>query len=332
MQRRTFLRALGAALAVGLMPLPAAGRATSPKTGGELPAIPVLMFHKVDDTPRYPEDISSTQLAALLERLWGMGFHPVNISDILDGTVDRVVPKGLKPVGITADDAHRSVIFSRATARHAEQRNARSLVEIFCDSLKSSGHMPRGTFFLSRVGDDRYSTKPEGYFGDVMPLPEVLKTLASRPGLEVAYHTRDHLTMRGMGQQEVARLLKNQMDDFAALGVADRVVPILAYPYGVPPSPQGIRQLRAMGFKGAVLAYPGTGEGRYTALPPCTYSRGLKTDPFLIPRVCIGAYTYAARGTAGSTPVSPYLPVDPYDDFRKDILHALPRLYVSQGA
>lgn len=328
MQRRTLLRLMGVALATVCMPLPIlAGKADPRADGEDLPAIPILMFHKVDDAPRYPEDISTAQLTALLAHLWNMDFCPVNMRDILDGSVDRVVPRGLKPIGITADDAHRSIVFSRETARHEEQRNARSFVDILRDSLRASGHAPRATLFLSRVGDDRYSAKAGGYFGGHLPLAAVLDALAAMPGLEIGYHTCAHKNMRDMDAREVSQVMKEQIQDFAALGVGQRVAPILAYPYGVPPSPQGVDALRSMGFKGGVLAYPGTGEGRYATPPPCLYDRQLVTDPFQIPRVCVGAYTYAVRGAGGP----PYLPIDPLDDVAKDVLHALPRFYTSQG-
>lgn len=93
------------------------------------------MLQKADDSPRYPEDLSTDQLTVLLDYLWKHGFYPVNMSDILTSRVDCTVPKGLKPVAITAA-AHRSVMFSKSTARHEEQRKARSMIEILLDSVK----------------------------------------------------------------------------------------------------------------------------------------------------------------------------------------------------
>ena len=293
-----------------------------------LPALPILMFHKVDDKPRYPEDIATTQLVALLDLMWKEGFCPVNMSDILENRVDDIVPKGLKPIGITADDAHYSVVFSQTTAKHGEPRNARSLVEVLAQSLAPFGHAPRATFFLSGVGDDRYSSKAGGYFGNSLPLSDVLDALAVMPGVETGYHTLHHTKMGGLSGAQVRALAQEQMRDFEKLGVLHRVQRILAYPYGVRASEEGRNELRDLGFKGAVLAYPGVREARYDDLPSCVYDGQLMTDAFLIPRVCIGAYTYAHKvaATGGA-----HVPIDPLDDFRKDVLKALPQIYVSAG-
>lgn len=60
----------------------------------EIPTIPILMFHRVDDHPRYPEDISTQQLNAVLDNAWKSGYHSVNMSDIILDRVDNIVPKG----------------------------------------------------------------------------------------------------------------------------------------------------------------------------------------------------------------------------------------------
>ncbi len=321
MHRRTFLRAMGTCIAVSLMPL------SAPAQNGA-PAIPVLMFHKVDDVPHDPESISSAQFAALLANMWATGFYPVNMSDILGNSVDRIVPKGLKPVGITADDAHRSIVFSRAAGSREGQRNVRSLTEILRDSLKPFGRIPRATFFVGRVEDDRVSKRPEGYFGNYTSLSAVMEGIKDMPGVEIGYHTVRHTRMSNMDANQVREIIKEQMDDFKALGVLERVSSILAYPYGVRPSPEGIAQLRRMGFKGAVLAYPGVREAMYDTVPSCAYDGTLLTDPFLIPRVCIGSHAYAYRNAAKS---GSFVPIDPLEDFRKDVTEALPDIYVSKG-
>lgn len=328
MHRRTVLRGLGAAVALSLFPVPGPLRALGQPPAAEgSAALPVLMFHKVDDAPRYPEDVSSGQVAALFDALWKQGFCPVNVSDLITGRVDAVVPAGLKPVCLTADDAHPSVLFARNGADDA-RCNARSLVEVLVASLEPYGHAARGTLFLGRVSDDRTSPWPGAYFATPRPLAEVLDELeAIAPGMETGYHTVDHTRMNGMGGSEVRALMEAQMTDFTRLGVERRVRRLLAYPYGIRPTDQGIAALKALGFEGAVLAFPGVGEGRYDDIPSCGYAGELKSDPFLIPRVCIGAYAYARKGAP-----EPYLPLDPLEDFRKDVTFALPRLYVSRGA
>lgn len=329
MQRRSVLRGLCASVslcALGgptwLMPSQAKADAATPQS-----SVPVIMFHKVDDTPRYPEDIASAQLAAVLNHAWKAGFRPVNVSDLLQNRLDSVVPKGLKPLCITADDSHPSVVFSKKTG-HRQARNASSLVEVLRQSLIPHTYAPRASFFLTSTADDRAYAKGNGYFGSVQPLPAVLDVLAADPGIETGYHTRTHVNMKGMGAAKVRALLENQMHDFKRLGVLERITRILAYPYGVRPSDEGITALRDMGFLGAVLAYPGVNEARHTTLPACTYNGTLGTDPFLIPRVNIGAYIYAQAAKARD---SKFNDINPLDDFRKDVEQALPHIYVSRG-
>ncbi|MDR2694873.1 MAG: hypothetical protein LBC79_00635 [Deltaproteobacteria bacterium] len=289
--RRRFFFFLAAALAV--CGLDGAG-ARAASEG----AIPVLMFHKVSDQPRSPEDISPEQLAALFDFVWQQGFAPLNMSDILLGRVDAALPKGRKALGITADDAHPSVIRSRREDPQAG--NGRSFTEIFADCAGRAGLAPRATFFLSG----------QRYFGKGS-LSRVLDQLASLPGLECGYHTRGHPKMAGWNFRQTQQILEEQMADFTAQGVLERIPRILAYPYGLPPSGEGLRALEDLGFLGAVLAFPGVSEAKYAALPVCRYGPGLISPRFHIPRVNIGAYIYAPGGGIA--------PIDPLDDFRKDV-------------
>ena len=293
--RRCFLAGLAAALATG--PLAVSGAEAAPGEGG---AIPILMFHKVCDTPRSPEDISSEQLARLFDLLWQQGFAPLNMRDILLGRVDAALPAGRKALGVTVDDAHPSVIFSRK--EHPQSATNRSFVEIFAASAHGAGLVPRGSFFLSG----------QSYFGGKQALAGVLDRLAPLPGLECGYHTRRHPRMTGWGYRQTRQLLEEQMGDFTAQGVFERIPRILAYPYGLLPSDEGLRALEDLDFLGGVLAFPGVNEARYTRLPVCRYSRtGLLTPRFRIPRVNIGAYVYAPGGGTA--------PIDPLDDFQKDV-------------
>lgn len=271
---------------------------------------PVVLFHKVDDAPRYPEDISSDALDRLLRYAWDQGFYPVNVSDLLLGRVDRVTPKGRMPLGITVDDTHRSVIYTRAHSQHPDQRNKRSFYEIFVNSTLEYGFEPRATLFACENSNDRLS-EPSGYFGNSSALPAILKALAKTPAVELGYHTRNHENMAGMNAAETEALIKEQMDQFARMGVADRVVKILSYPYGKPPSEQGVAALKKLGFLGAVEARPGLGEGRDGEAPLCPYAGRLLVDPFHIPRLSVGAGGYDREYKIYQD--------DPLKDFDKDV-------------
>jgi len=292
--RRRFLAGLAATLAVcGL------GISGADAVSGE-GSIPILMFHKLSDRPRSPEDISAEQLARLFDYIWEQGFAPLNMRDILLGQVDAVLPEGRKALGVTVDDAHPSVIFSRQ--EHPQAATSRSFVEVFVDSAHRAGLAPRSTFFLSG----------ESYFGGKRALARVLDQLESLPGLECGYHTRRHPKMTGWDYRQTRQLVEDQMKDFKAKGVFERIPRIFAYPYGMLPADEGLRALEDLDFLGAALAFPGVNEGDFTDLPVCRYSRtGLVTPRYHIPRVNIGAYVYLPRGGTA--------PIDPLDDFRKDV-------------
>ncbi|MDR2695517.1 MAG: hypothetical protein LBC79_03965 [Deltaproteobacteria bacterium] len=301
LSRRNFLAGLAATLAASGLDIP--GPRAAPGEG----AIPILMFHKVCDHPHRPEEISPGQVARLFDFIWTQGFAPLNMSDMLLGRVDGALPKGRKALGITVDDAHPSVIYSRK--EHQQAATSHSFTELFADSARRAGLAPRATFFLSGLS----------YFGGKRGLAWVLDQLAPLPGLECAYHTRRHPKMTGWGYEQTRQTVEEQMEDFQTKGVFTRIPRILAYPYGLPPSAEGLRALEDLGFLGAVLAFPGVNEARYSKLSVSRYGRaGLLTPRFHIPRVNIGAYTYAPQGGTA--------PIDPLDDFRKDAGN-LPDIY-----
>ena len=282
--------------------------------GSAKDAIPVLMFHKVDENPRYPEDITTDELKRLFNYFNKKDFVAINISDILENRVDKIVPKGLKPVCITADDSHESIIASKSD--RSSYKNNHSFLDTFVSICPNA----RCTLFLTPIGDDRTNMASDEYFGGFLPLKEALKMIGSMSdGIEFGYHTKTHKRMKEMNALQTRELLQEQIDQFEKLGVLDMVEPILAYPYGVPPNADGIEELKKMGFKGAVIARPGNYEAKYKRVEECYYDGELKVDRFLIPRVSIGTLAYAKKG---------FETIGAMDDFFKD----LPRsLYVSRG-
>ncbi len=178
MQRRTFLYNLGGMLSYTLVSS-YTGRSVCPAQANAAiePAIPIIMFHKVTERPKYPEEIRSDQLRQLFTHIFTLGYRPVNMSDILNGKVDRVVAKGYKPLGITADDSHPSILFSRHTANLDYVQNDESFVDILAECAQSFHCDARATLFLSRQVDDRLFKTPTDYFGGVRPLKDIIETL-----------------------------------------------------------------------------------------------------------------------------------------------------------
>ncbi len=287
------------------------------------PAIPILMFHKVDEFPKDPESITTQQLETFFTYLWELGFSPVNISDILNDRVDSVVPAGRKPVAITSDDSHPSMVFSRQSMPStAELENNRSFVEILSDSLKPFDLEPRASLFLSRVWDGRISMEPGEYFGGFLPLADILALIDNTPGVDVGNHTVAHPRMANLNAADTRAILEEQRKDFEALGVLEKIVPIVAYPYGQRPSLEGMEEMRSMGFWGAVV----TSEARrwYRSVPVCGYDGALLSDRFTLPRASIGAYAYPPR-VSETNPT--YIKTDPVAVFQSDVLNVIPLIY-----
>ncbi len=290
-----------------------------------IPAIPILSFYRVEENPRFPEDISSQQLTNLFAHVWSQGFRPVNMSDILLGRVDAVVPKGYKPLGITTDGAHASIIFSSSTAPKGGDKgplkNAQSFVEVFAASLQNIT-LPRATFFLS-IPKGR---KPNTYFGSIMQLKDIIDVMQVMPDVEFAYQSKFYTSLGGLNGETVRQVMEFQMEDFQQLGVFNKITRIVAYPYSSRPNDEGMLALRDLQFFGGTLTYPGVGEAHHKTVPQCFYDSRLITNPFLIPRVAIGSHAYAP----GTEPVK-NPPIDPIDDFKKDVIRGVPKPYVSRG-
>ncbi len=292
-----------------------------------IPAIPIILFHRIEDTPRFPEDMGTEPLAALFRYIWRAGYSPVNMTDIITGQIDTVVAKGRMPLGVTADGAHASLIFSQNTAPQGGDKgmlnNARSFVEIIASSMPQNV-LPRATFFLS-VGP-KPPNKESTYFGSIMPLKDIADALTVMPGIEFGYQTRWYTPVHSINEKQMTTLIEDQMEDLQKLDMFDRVSRIMAYPFGGRPNEEGMLALRNAKFLGGVLTYPGVGEAHYTQIPQCIYDGKLMTDPFLIPRVAIGSHVYAK----GTKPVK-NPPIDPIDDFHKDVEEAIPSIYISRG-
>ncbi len=293
-----------------------------------VPAIPVLMFYRIEDNPRFPEDISVNQLSLLFTYMWEQGFRPVNISDIILGRVDEVVPKGFKPVGISTDAAHASIIFSNVTAPQGADGHPLNNTQSFVEILGSTLHgitTPRATFFLSVAS--RKATKESSYFGSIMPLQDIADVLSPMSGVEFGYQTHWHTRLSDLNGEQMTKVIEHQMEHLSQLNMLDKVQKIMAYPFGGRPNDEGMLALRNAKFLGGVLTYPGVGEAHYKQVPICVYDGKLMTDPFLIPRVSIGSHIYAKGNKPLKNP-----PLDPIEDFIKDVEKGIMRLYVSRGS
>ena len=318
--RRSVIKALGAtaaSLCFGSFPF-SVKAAVRP-----LSNIPILMFHKVCDQPVYPEDISPEQLKAVLEYALQCQYRFVTMSDIVTGRVDSLVPEGYKPLGITVDDAHQSVVFSRNDVFHPDLQNSRSFIEILQAAASRYHCQARATLFICRVGNNRFCAKPEEYFGGHLPLATLVQRLQSNaPGVEMGYHTRDHQDLSGCTAAPIRTVLYDQIEDFRQLGVLQHIAPVFAYPFGEEPKKSARKAVAEMGFQGAFLAFPDKYELDEEQIY-YSYEKKLQSNYFRIPRINIGSWVYAQRNT--------FELIDPVRDFQNNVEKRNTGIYVSQG-
>lgn len=324
LSRRLFLKSLCLGLS-GLTLAPSFVVANPQKQ-----TLPILMFHKVLDEPTRPEDISPSELSELFQFLFENNYRPINITDIINTPekIAQIFAEGFKPFAVTADDAHSSLLFSQNNACTYDITtslpNQFSFLEIYTKSAKPYNISPKATFFISESIEGVYdkrnyqraSKATNKYFGDFIRLPAVLDLLENYSGIELGYHTCEHIFMGDKNAKETHDILAMQMNAFKEMGVFDKIKPLFAYPYGYPPSPEGIEAIKDLGFIGAVLAFPGVNEAKYKTIPLCEIDAEyqLVNDTFFIPRTNIGSYIYA--------PPNPnelvYKKIDPIEDLRKD--------------
>lgn len=292
--------------------------------------LPIIMLHKIVDNPQRPEDISPNELFELFTYLFENNFRPVSLSDIIQNQneIENIFINGFRPFAITVDDADPSVLFSKNNAYSfdidKEMPNRFSFLEIYCKSANFFQITPKANFFLSesiagvydKLNQKKASKPTNKYFGGFLSLPSIVDLLDKYSGIELGYHTCEHIFMRNKNAEETYEILEMQMTAFKTLGIFDRIKQIFAYPYGVPPSQEGMQVMKKLGFIGAVLAFPGVHEAKYKTIPLCEMntSHRLINDPFLIPRSNIGSIMYAPTNPENI----PYRSINPIKDFQKD--------------
>lgn len=97
MTRRDFLRTMAAVTVITVVPFrseAAAGR-----------AVPVLLYHEIDDLRQDEYTILAPAFAAQMEWLYGNGYQAISLQDLAGGRIPE------RPVVITFDDGYASFLF-----------------------------------------------------------------------------------------------------------------------------------------------------------------------------------------------------------------------------
>lgn len=167
--------------------------ATGPVTDlpvNELGVVPVLMIHQIVPDGGSEYDLTPEEFRRQLERLYDEGYRPITAGDLVNGTID--VPKGATPVVLTFDDGSAS----QMALSEDGKVDPDTAVGIMLEFAKTHpGFEPAGTFY---VNADPFAAG--GQAG------QVLHWLVDH-GFEIANHTRDHLDLSQLTDEQVQRQL-----------------------------------------------------------------------------------------------------------------------------
>jgi hypothetical protein len=188
----------------------------------ELGEIPVLMYHQIRADGGGDYDLTPDEFRAELERLWREGYRPVKAGDLVTGNLD--VPAGKSPVVLTFDDSTKEQLAVDA----AGDVKPDTAIGIMLDFARiHPGFELAGTFYPNR--------EP---FAGVSEGPRLLRWLAEH-GFELGNHTKDHIPLNQMSEEEARRQLVLGREVITDAVPAARVR-TLALPLGGWPTPRSI--------------------------------------------------------------------------------------------
>jgi peptidoglycan/xylan/chitin deacetylase (PgdA/CDA1 family) len=166
-------------------------KAVSGRRPNELGVIPVLMHHEIRPDRVGPFDQTPAEFRAELEKLWRQGYWPVTAAAFATGRLGSV-PAGKTPVVLTFDDSTRFQFFYTPDGK-IKSNTAIGVLLAFARAHPQ--FEPAGTFYVLR--------EP---FAGVARAPAMLRWLAAH-GFELGDHTRDHIPLNTLGDDDVQREL-----------------------------------------------------------------------------------------------------------------------------
>ncbi|MEV8634831.1 polysaccharide deacetylase family protein [Streptosporangium sp. NPDC051023] len=229
----------------------------------ELGQIPVFMYHRVVDKPTTQDDRTPKQFRTELERLAKENYVPITAAEYVSGRID--IPAGRHPVVLTFDDSSPSQ-FDLDGMGVPKQGTAVAILEDV--AKRNPGFRPVATLYVTR-----------DMFGKATPEEGAqMLTWLHDKGFDIGNHTRDHKSLRGKPQGQVAAEVAaghKLITDLISTGPVT-----LALPYGNQPN------TKAWGLKGTSGSvsydYGGVFLAGYT---PAESPFSKKFDPVGIPRI-----------------------------------------------
>lgn len=239
MDRRNFLRMIGAGAAFSLMPsvLKADEESSSGESEGEeCVKVPVLMYHAVNNK----DSIYSRTPARFrkdLEFLYENGYKLTSIEELVSGTIHAD-----KPVILTFDDARGSQFrLNDNDSIHSEC--AVGIIENFCNAHPEFGRT--AMFYVS------FSSSAA--FGQRSKVEYKLNWLLDN-GYEIGNHTMRHTNMASCSFSEFKDTITDCRDEFEKyLGERASLVKSFCFPYCAVPSAEEKWDFLAENFTSATI-------------------------------------------------------------------------------
>ena len=238
----------------------------------ELGKIPVLMYHKIG-LPEARYTRSPQRFTQDIEALKAAGFLPINVRDLVRGTID--VPAGKSPVVITFDDSSPNQFRLLDDGRVDPQ----SAVGIMQREADKGGWAARASFYCLLEVQPPVNI----LFGQPDLRTQKLQQLVAW-GYEVGSHTVSHLDLRRASAKESRKQLvqsQQQLDERIGNGYQ---VETLAVPFGSFPKNDAV--LKQGTWNGESYKYAGAlavGGGS----SPSPFSTAFR--PYHIPRIEMSA-------------------------------------------
>jgi peptidoglycan/xylan/chitin deacetylase (PgdA/CDA1 family) len=255
----------------------------------ELGLVPVLMYHRIVDTPKSVYDRTPADFRAELERLVREDYVPVTAAEFTAGRID--LPAGAHPVVLTFDDGDRSQ-FS-LTPQGAPAAN--SAVGILLDVARAHpGFRPVATLYVNQ--------DPFGDPGGRTTLPWL-----HAHGFDIGNHTMTHANLRQDTADEVQAEIAG-CDRQIRAALPDAPPTTIALPFGIHPRQEDLA-LKGPGYdyRGAFLVGANPSPSPFSA----------KFDPLEIPRIRSQAAT-GEEAEYGSTTWLDKLAADPAERYTSD--------------
>jgi len=244
----------------------------------ELGYIPVIMYHEiVPKTPTRDPGKMSRSVKAFrgdLEALYAAGFRPVNLSDVVNDTID--VPAGASPVVLTFDDGRESQFRLNETpnALNIDPNCAVGILQAF---NKAHPDWPlRATFFVLPK-----SSTTNDVFGQAGLGPQKLQYLL-KEGMEIGNHSVHHKDMSRMTADQIQAEIGGAHNALVA-DAPGATLQVVALPMGKFPKNKADRKYLLAGtFEGKSYAYKAVMDASYRAVPS---PAALRFDPARLERI-----------------------------------------------